>query len=374
MPNKDYYEILGVSENATANEIKSAYRSLAKKYHPDANPGDASAEARFKDISEAYSVLSDPKKRENYDQMRRLGAFGGTNGFNFQEFDFSSYGKGSQRGGASSIFEELFGPGGLGNIFSSMFDRGERTRQERRGPQKGQDLETEIEIPFDLAISGGKYNFTIRKTDSCTTCNGSGARPGSKLRSCPQCGGTGTVTLGQGGFSVGRTCPRCYGRGHLVDSPCPTCGGAGQLEKNKTYTIKIPRGIESGTRMRLKGQGNAGVAGGTAGDLWVTVRVGGHNCFRREGLDIHSDVSINMVQAALGTSVKVKTIDGKTVELKIPAGTQNTRTFRLRGLGIQSKTGGGDQFVHVNVLTPTGLSKNEEKILREFAREAKLEL
>jgi len=376
MAGKDYYDILGVNENASESDIKRAYRSLAKKYHPDANPGDSSAEARFKDISEAYSVLSNTQKRKKYDQMRKLGAFDGTGGgINFEGFDINDFqNRGSRRGGTSSIFEDMFGAGGLGNIFSSMFDRGEYSRQSRRGPQKGSDAEVEIEIPFDLAITGGNHTFKIRKSEVCSTCNGTGAKPGTSLSTCPQCGGTGTVSIGQGGFSVGRTCPRCYGRGHLVENPCSTCGGAGQVEKQKSYTIKIPQGIESGTKLRLKGQGNAGSGNASAGDLLVNVRVGMHNYFRREGTDIHSEIKINMVQAALGSSAKVKTLDGKTAELKIPAGTQYGRTFRLRGMGINTENKKGDHFVHVNVMIPSKLSEKEKKILKDFAREAKLDI
>jgi DnaJ-class molecular chaperone len=307
MANKDYYNVLGVSEKASESEIKSAYRKLAKKYHPDANRGDAKAEAQFKDISEAYSILSDPQKRQKYDQMRRLGAFGDGHGFNFDGFNFrTSRGPRSGGfGGGGSIFEEMFGSGGgLGDIFGSMF--GDEGRQRSR-PVRGQDLQTEIEIPFDLAISGGKYSFSVRKQSG-----------------------------------------------------------------TKTYTINIPKGVSSGHRMRLRGQGEAAYSGGTAGDLLITIQVAPHPEFNREGLDIHSEVSINIAQATFGSVTKVKTVDGRTVELKIPAGTQSGRIFRLRKMGVSTRDSTGDHLVHVNVLTPTRLTRKQENILKEFAEEAKL--
>lgn len=305
MANKDYYNVLGVNENASESDIKRAYRDLAKKYHPDANHGDKKAEAQFKDISEAYSVLSDPKKRQKYDQMRRLGAFGGGQGFDFDGFNFRNSHSG--RGGGSSIFEEMFGgSGGFGDIFGSMFGEGPRTQQRR--PARGQDLQTEIEIPFDFAISGGKYSFTVRTSSG-----------------------------------------------------------------NKTYNINIPQGVASGHKMRLKGQGEPAYGPGASGDLLITIQVASHPDFRREGLDVHSDITVNIVQAVLGSVATVKTVEGKTVELKIPAGTQSGRIFRLRKMGVKNKNGAGDHLVHVNVTTPTHLTRKQEKILKEFAAEANLE-
>lgn len=309
MANKDYYNVLGVNENASDGEIKSAYRNLAKKYHPDANQGNKSAEAQFKSISEAYSVLSDGKKRQKYDQMRRFGAFDG-GGF---DFNSARSGSSSSFSGGDSIFEEIFGGGGggggFGNVFGSMFEQGGRSHRRQSRPPKNPDLETEITIPFDLAVNGGKYSFSIHK------------------------------------------------------------GGA-----NKTYAIKIAPGIESGSRMRLRGQGNPGFAGGPASDLFVKIHVGVHEIFRREGLDIYSSISVNMIQAALGTTVKVKTVYDKTVELKIPAGMQPNRKFRLHGLGIQSNAGKGDHYVEVHLAIPAKLSHKAKKILKEFAQEAKLDL
>lgn len=337
MPNKDYYEILGVNENASESDIKRAYRTLAKKYHPDANRNDKTAETRFKAISEAYSVLSNAERRKQYDQMRRLGAFGGGNGFDFNEFR-NSRGRQNQTfsgGGASSIFEEFFGGGsGFGNIFESMFDSGPGKRGAARA-QTGQDMTVEVEIPFDLAISGGSHTFSLRMGETCPACQGSGTRQGR---------------------------------------PCPDCIGSGRVDKTKKYTIKISPGIDSGTKMRLKGQGTPGVAGGAAGDLLVVIKVGNHPDFRREGLDIHSAVTVNFIQAALGTAVKVATLSGKTVELKIPAGTQPGRSFRLKGMGVQSPSGVGDHFVRVDISIPEKLSRKSKDLLINFAREARLDL
>lgn len=341
MPNKDYYEILGVSESASDSEIKRAYRDLAKKYHPDTNAGDKNAETRFKDISEAYSVLSNPQKRQQYDQMRRLGAFSGGNGFNFNGSDFGGFRNAQggfnqtfSGGDSSSIFEEFFGSGGFGNIFGSMFEQGGQGGRRAHRAQKGQDVEVEVEIPFDLAVSGGNHTFSLRKSEVCSACNGSGKRQGYT---------------------------------------CPDCIGSGRIDKTKKYTVKISPGVDSGTKMRLKGQGNSGVAGGAPGDLMITIRVGKHPRFRREGLDVHSDITVNMIQATLGTSIKVQTISGKTVELKIPAGTQPGRSFRLRGMGIQGNSGKGDHIVHVQISVPAKLSRKSRELLINFAREAKLE-
>lgn len=336
MPNKDYYKILGVAENASESDIKRAYRALAKKYHPDANQSDKTAESRFKDISEAYSVLSNAERRMQYDQMRRLGAFDGGEGFDFNNFRQSGnrYGQTFSGGGASSIFEEFFGGGsGFGNIFESMFDSGPGKRNASRA-QTGQDVTVEVEIPFDLAISGGSHTFSLRMSESCPACQGSGTRQGR---------------------------------------PCPDCIGSGRVDKTKKYTIKISPGIESGTKMRLKGQGTPGVAGGAAGDLLVVLQVGSHPDFRREGLDVLSEVTVNFIQAALGTAVKVTTLSGKTVELKIPAGTQPGRSFRLKGMGVQSPSGVGDHFVRVNVSVPEKLSRKSKELLINFAREARLD-
>lgn len=378
MANKEYYEILGVSESASDREIKQKYRELAKRYHPDANRGNKAAEEKFKDISEAYSVLSDPKKRQQYDQMRKLGAFGGTGtgGFNFEGFDFSDFmgsRSGKRREGGDFSFEDIFGVGGFGDIFSNIFDKGSRIRQEKYGPQQGADIEVELQIPFELSVTGGKKTFSINKNEACPVCNGTGSRPGSKPKTCPECHGRGTISISQGIYAVNRTCPRCYGRGYLVDNPCSNCGGTGQSQRSKKFTVKIAPGIDSGTRMKLSGQGNPGVAGGPAGDLILILRVGSDGYFRREGNDVYCNATINIVQAALGTKIKVRTIDNKHLELKIPPGTQSGRKFRLRGMGIKTKSGRGEQFIVIEVLTPTYLNDKQKQLLKEFAKAGELE-
>ncbi|MCJ7507629.1 MAG: DnaJ domain-containing protein, partial [candidate division Zixibacteria bacterium] len=256
MAQKDYYQVLGVARDASPEGIKKAYRRLAKKYHPDANPGDRGAENKFKEISEAHEVLSDSQKRKQYDQIREMGARG-SGGFNFED---AFGGKGGKTRTFSS--EDLGGFGDFGDIFSSIFDLGGRTRQERWGPQKGEDLYAEIEIPFDQSISGGRTVVNLKKEETCQSCRGSGAKPGSKTQVCPECRGSGMVSFSQGGFAIQRPCPRCYGRGTIISELCPACGGNGQVAVDRKIAINIPAGIEDGTKLKLKGQGNPGISGG----------------------------------------------------------------------------------------------------------------
>jgi len=283
MPYKDYYRILGVSENATQDEIKKAYRRLAKKYHPDANPGDAKAAEKFKEINEAHEVLSDPKKRKQYDDLRhfaKAGMGGGTFRSTFDLDDLLRQFAGARGTRTRTFtFEDLGGLGDLGDIFASIFDRGGRFRQQRYGPQRGEDLYTEIEIPFDTAAKGGTTVITVTKDEVCDRCAGSGARPGSKVERCPQCGGTGMISVTQGAFAVSRPCPRCYGRGEIVTEPCPKCGGTGQVTAQKRISVKIPPGIEDGAKIRLRGQGQPGTSGGPPGDLILKVRISPHRFF-----------------------------------------------------------------------------------------------
>ncbi len=311
MANKDFYDILGVNEKASLNEIKTAYRNLAKKYHPDANPGNKSAEEKFKGISEAYTVLSDSKKREQYDQMRRLGAFKGSGGFDFNSAG-NPFGAGGSSfswqsgGGSGSIFDEILGSGGFDTFFKSGSTR------KQRHPQKGQDVDVTVQIPFELAVNGGTHSFKLS---------------------------SGT-----------------------------------NFDSNKTFNLKIQPGTVSGARMRLKGQGESVGRGGAAGDLIVTISVVPHPDFRMDGMDIHSNTTINFVQASLGTTVKIQNVYSKTIELKIPPGTQPDHVFRLRGLGITSDSEKGDHFVHVKIEIPISLSTEQIEKLREFARSAKLAL
>ncbi|HEX7241945.1 MAG TPA: molecular chaperone DnaJ [Longimicrobiaceae bacterium] len=378
---KDFYRILGVAENASADEIKKAYRKLAKKYHPDANPNDTAASERFKEASEAYSVLSDDQKRKQYDQMRKLGAFGGLGGM-------GGYGRppgrgpgagggaaGGQAGGFS--FEDIGDIGGFGDLFGSIFDIGKRrggggTAGRPGGPQRGENVEYAVEVPFELAVRGGKHAITVPITDECATCHGSGAKPGTDLTTCPECKGRGTVTFGQGGFAVSRPCPACYGKGKIPTDPCPTCAGQGQVRHQRQISITVPAGVEAGSKIRLSGQGEKGPGGGPAGDLVITFRVQPHHFFTREGMDLVCTVPINLAQAVLGSRVKVKTVDGARVVLRIPPGTQPGMRFRIKGKGVEKDGQVGDQYVRVKVTVPEKLGEQEQKLMEEFAEAAGL--
>jgi molecular chaperone DnaJ len=366
-PGKDFYQVLGVAEKASQDEIKKAYRKLAKKHHPDANPNDASAAERFKEIGEAYSVLSDPDKRKQYDQMRKLGGLGfgrgqpgtGPGGYRPPDAD------------AGFSFDDL--QGGFGNIsdlFSSLFDLGRRGQQPgatKTGRQKGQNVEYVVEIPFLTAVRGGKVAVDIAVTEDCATCGGDGAKPGTELRRCDECKGTGTVSFGQGGFAVKRPCPACFGRGKIPQSPCDACHGRGAVRQNRKIQIAVPAGADNGTKVRLSGQGERGRSGGPPGDLIITYKVTPHRFFRREGLDIYVTVPINIVQATLGSKIRVRTIADKKVVLKIPKGTQSGTKFRIKGQGIEKADRVGDQYVEVVVQVPEKLSEEELRVMQEFA-------
>jgi molecular chaperone DnaJ len=377
MARKDYYKVLGVSESTSPDEIKKAYRKLAKKYHPDSNPGDEQAAERFKEINEAHEVLSDPQKRKQYDDLSRFAqaGYGGQAGGFQGGFDINDilrqFSQGRRGGGAGrqQVFteEDLGGLGGLGGIFSDIFDRGGRFRQQRYGPRRGQDLHAEVEVPFDTAAQGGTTVLTVAKDETCSRCGGTGAEPGSKVETCPQCGGSGTVAVSQGGFAVSRPCPRCYGRGEIVSQPCSRCGGTGQTSGRKRLSVKIPRGIANGGKIRLRGQGQPGSSGGPPGDLIVTVRVGAHRFFKRAGGNILCEVEINLAQAVLGTRLKVRTMDGKHAVLKIPPGTQPGTTFKLKGLGIDTGGGRGDQLVTVKVALPRSMDDEARRAFQDFA-------
>ena len=363
---KDYYQILGVGEKASQDEIKKAYRKLAKQHHPDANRNDPQAAERFKEIGEAHAVLSNAEKRKQYDQMRRLGAFGG----------FARGTRPGARPGPSGAPEAGFSfddlQGGFGNIsdlFSSLFDLGRKGGREPRRPerQKGQNVEYVVEIPFLTAVQGGKVSVDLALTEECVTCHGTGAKPGTQLRTCTECNGTGTVSFGQGGFAVQRPCPACLGRGKVPETPCPSCEGRGTVRQRRKIHIAVPPGVDTGSKVRLSGQGERGRGGAAPGDLVITFKVQGHRFFRREGLDIHVTVPINIVQATLGSKIRVRNIHGKKVVLRIPSGTQSGTKFRIRGQGIEKGDRVGDQYVEVKIEVPDELTPEEQKAMEGFA-------
>ncbi len=358
-PDKDYYSVLGVPSSATQDQIKRAYRKLAKKYHPDTNSEKGAAE-RFKEISEAHSVLGDAAKRKQYDQLRKYGAF-----------DTGPRARGPSPGGAGgrARFEEfdigdLGGLGGIGDLFSSIFG-GERKR--RGGPERGESVETVVTIPFRVAALGGKVPISVPVVEACGTCGGSGAAPGSSLSTCAECRGTGTVSFGYGGFAVKRPCPACRGRGKVAAQRCPTCQGVGEVRLEKRLMISVPPGTDTGTRIRLKGQGPRGTLGAQAGDLVVSFEVEPDRFFHREGLDVHCAVTINVAQAMLGSKLKVRTLDGKHLVLRIPAGTQPGRKFRIKGQGIEKGGARGDQIVEIQVEVPSKLSPEQEAVVKSWA-------
>lgn len=354
MAKRDYYEVLGVSRDATKEEIKKAYRKLARKYHPDANPNDKEAAERFKEINEAYHVLIDDEKRAAYDRFGHA-ATEGQGGFDGFE-GFEGF------GGFGTDF------GGLGDIFDMFFGRG----RQRTGPQRGADIRVDMELSFEEAAFGLEKDIKVPRVEDCGTCGGTGAAPGTKPRSCDQCGGTGQVQYAQstpfGRMVHSRTCGRCHGKGTIVDKPCPTCHGTGQVKRTRTIHIKIPAGVDDGFRLRVPGEGEAGTRGGPRGDLYVYIRVRPHKFFKRVGNDVICEVPISFVQAALGDEIEVPTLEGKA-ELRIPEGTQTGTVFRLRGKGIPDVNGygRGDQHVKVKVEIPTKLTEKQRELLRELA-------
>jgi molecular chaperone DnaJ len=373
---RDFYEILGVKESATQSEIKKAYRKLAKEHHPDANPGDPKAADRFKEIGEAYSVLSDEKKRKQYDQMKRLGAFGfgGSQGRGpfARGGSATSYG-GSTPGGGFS-FEDLssFG-GGISDLFSTIFDRGKREPgRAQSGPRKGRNVEYVVDVSFETAVRGGRISINIPITEECATCGGSGAASGTASKTCPECKGSGTVSFGQGGFAVKRPCPACMGRGTIPEKPCRSCDGSGTVRQNRKIQVTVPKGAENGSKVRLTGQGERGSMGGTPGDLLITFNVKPHRFFRREGLDLEVTVPINIAQASLGSKIKVRTIDDKRVILRIPPGTQSGTRFRIRGQGVEKGGRVGDMYVEVNLVVPDSLTPEGRRLMEAFASDAEL--
>ncbi len=369
MADVDYYGVLGVSKKASQDQINKAFRRLAKKYHPDRNPGDKEAEQRFKQISAAHEVLSDPDKRRRYDQLREAQARGAPAG-DFSEF-FRQAGQQAGGGGARpSGWTEAFGD--LGDIFSGLFGQRVRPRGGPARPLRGEDVHQKIDIPFETAVQGGTVTIRVQHPEPCGTCGGSGARPGTASRPCPMCEGTGMVQTAQGMFSVSRPCPQCLGRGQIIEAPCGVCKGSGAVVRPRKVAVKIPRGVKEGAKIRLTGEGRPGFHGGKPGDLYLTVQIKAHRDFKREGHDIHAELELNIVQATLGTTVTVPTISGP-VQLRVPPGTASGQKLRLKGKGAPTPGGGyGDHYVSVRIVTPKGLNARQTELLEQFARAANL--
>ncbi|MFQ5680119.1 MAG: molecular chaperone DnaJ [Gemmatimonadota bacterium] len=364
---KDYYDILGVAENASAGEIKRAYRKLAKRYHPDAQPDDPRAAEKFKEVSEAHRVLSDSEKRQQYDRMRK---FGGLGGFGFGTGDAAR--KGPAGGGRGFHFEDISDFGGLGDIFSSIFDFGRRGQKKEERPTRGRNVEYLVEIPLKTAARGGKIRVTVPVHEECAACDGSGVAPGAKLEKCTECGGQGTVQFGQGGFAVTRPCPACLGRGQIPSEPCPSCRGSGEVRSRRKISVNVPAGVDSGSKLRVPGQGERGPRGGQPGDLILKFQVKGDRFFARDGLNLVCEVPINVAQALLGSRIRVRTVDGKKVVLRIPPGTQSGTAFRIRGQGVRRGDAQGDQLVRVRVETPDELSEEGRQAAEKLASAERL--
>lgn len=352
---RDYYEILGVSKDASQDEIKKAYRKLAVKYHPDKNPDDKEAEEKFKELSQAYEALSDPEKRQRYDRFgpdafSGAGARSGAGGFH-DPFDIFSQ---VFNGGGGSIFEELFGSGG-------------HSSKRHNGPVEGSDLRYDLEINFEDAVYGLKKEINIPRMETCATCKGHGTAPGSKKERCKHCGGAGQVSMSQGFFQVRQPCPVCKGEGSIISNPCKSCSGTGRVRNTKKLKISIPPGVDTGSRLRVSNEGEGGVRGGNPGDLYVFIHVKPHEIFKREGSDIICRLPIDFPTAALGGEVEVPTVTGKT-KIKIPAGSQNGKILRMKGKGMPSLRGSGrgDQLVSLVIEVPERLSKEQKELLKKY--------
>ncbi len=350
MGKRDYYEVLGVSRNASEADLKAAYRKLAMQHHPDRNPGDKACEQRFKEINEAYDVLKDAEKRAAYDRFGHAAFEPGMaahSGFGFGD-DFAST--------FSSIFDDLFGMGGR--------------RGRSSGRERGADLRFNMEITLEEAFTGKTAEIRIPTSVTCEVCSGAGAKPGTRPKTCATCAGHGKIRQTQGFFTLERTCPSCHGRGQVIDNPCNACGGSGRVTRERTLSVQIPAGVEDGTRIRLAGEGEAGIRGGPPGDLYIFLSISPHELFQRDGADLHCRVPISMVTAALGGEFEVPSIDGGKARVKVPPGTQSGRRFRLAGKGmpvLRSKQV-GDMYVQVLVETPQNLTKRQRELLAEFEK------
>lgn len=350
MAKRDFYEILGVSRSASGDELKTAYRKLAMKHHPDRNPGDKSAEQKFKEVSEAYDVLKDDQKRAAYDRFGHA-AFEQGSGRGPGDFGFS--------GGFADIFDEMFGE----------FMGGGRRGQ--AGPSRGSDLRYNLEISLEEAFRGKQTTVRVQTLVTCEQCKGSGAEAGSKPITCPTCHGRGRVRAQQGFFTIERTCTACQGAGRVIETPCKTCGGQGRTRREKTLSVNIPAGVEDGTRIRLAGEGEVGIRGASAGDLYIFVTVAPHRIFQRDGANIYCRVPISITTAALGGTIEVPSVDGSRARVAVPAGTQSGHQFRLRqkGMTVLRSAARGDMFIEAVVETPVNLTKRQQELLREFEKE-----
>jgi len=345
---KSLYESLGVSKNASQDELKKAYRKLVREVHPDKNPGDAEAEARFKEVQSAYDVLSDPEKRKQYDTL------GSTNG------------RTAPGGAGGTTFD--FGDFDLGDIFGGMFNRGGRAQQQSRG-QRGNDVEVEVRVSFEDALKGVQTTVGVQLELACHTCHGTGAAPGTAPITCPVCDGSGVVATSQGLFALQQPCPRCHGMGSIVETPCPTCKGSGRERRTKRYTVKIPAGVKDGTRIKLKAKGEAGYGGAPAGDLYVVTRVEPSKVYERRGDDLVVQVPVSYPTAALGGSIEVPTPDGP-VSLKVPAGTEDGKLLRIKGRGAAHLKGAGqgDVLARIRIQVPKKLSKKQRELLEQLEK------
>ena len=353
MAKRDYYDVLGVNKSASPEEIKSAYRKLAVKYHPDKNPGDKSAEDKFKEASEAYGILSDKSKKENYDNFGHAafenggggqGGFGGFGGFNGSDF--------------SDIFEDFFGD----------FGGGGRRSNRRSSSNRGSDLRYDLSVTLEEAYAGKKQNIQFSTSEKCNTCKGNGSKPGHSPDRCTYCGGNGRVRTNQGFFTVQQTCPQCAGSGEEITNPCNDCNGQGNKQTSKKLSVTIPQGVDDGTRIRLSGKGEAGTRGGTNGDLYLFINVKSHELFKRSDENLFFECPISIADAALGTTIEIPTIDGGRAKIKIPEGTQSGKQFRLKGKGMpyMRGSGNGDLYVQIETEVPVSLNKKQKELLEQF--------
>ncbi len=363
----DFYDILGVSKGASQDEIKKAFRKLAREYHPDKNPGNATAEEKFKEVNQAYETLSNPEKRKQYDEFSRLGGFAGaggyrpgTGGYQGQGFDPRMFGEGAQQ----------FDMGDLGDILGNLFGGGAAGAgggRRRTAAERGADLHVEITVSFDDSLHGVQVKIPVEKPDTCEGCRGTGARPGTGPTVCSACGGRGSVVQNQGFFALSQPCSRCHGQGTVIEQPCAVCGGSGLQQRTRRYAVKIPAGVKDGTKIRIKGKGEAGRRGGAAGDLFVRVKVEEDDVFVRRDDDVILTLSITVAEAALGTSIKIPTPGGGRVSLKIPAGSQEGRTLRIRSKGAPKLRGGhGDLLVRLHVCVPEKLTKEQKRLFEQL--------